>query len=373
MNVYLRQKKIKNGKTSLYLDFYPPVKGADGRFTRREFLKKYLYQKPKNDEEKRINKTTLVAAETIKLKYEKDFLSEGVGIFNAMNKKRDFLEYFKQLSEKRKLSKGNYDNWSSAFYYLSAFTNGKCSMGEINEDFCEKFKIYLLSANKLKTINDLKLSHNSALSYFNKFRASVNAAYESRFLNDNPLRHVKGIQQKETKREFLTMEELQKLAQTKCGLPLLKTAALFSALTGLRWSDIENLKWKDIQYTEEKGYFLHITQQKTQDTIMHPINNKAAEILGLAKKSEERVFSGLAYSDCNNDKLKDWVSAAGIGKKITLHNFRHTYATLLLNKGVDIFTVSKMLGHRNIKTTMIYAKVLDEKKVNAANLIDISI
>ena len=106
---------------------------------------------------------------------------------------------------------------------------------------------------------------------------------------------------------------------------------------------------------------------------MHPINNTAVKIIGERGKSTERVFEGLKYSDSNNDKLKRWILRAGINKKITLHNFRHTYATLLLNKGADIFTVSKMLGHKNIKTTMIYAKVLSETKVNAANLIDIEL
>jgi integrase len=218
----------------------------------------------------------------------------------------------------------------------------------------------------------LRLSQNSALSYFNKFRCAINEAYDARLLNENPLRHIKGIQQKESKREFLTQEELQLLAQTECDLAALKNAAIFSALTGLRWSDIENLTWGDIQKTAS-GHFLHIVQKKTLDVIMHPISETAVKVLGERGKPSEKVFEGLKYSDSNNDKLKRWILKAGINKKITLHNFRHTYATLLLNKGADIFTVSKMLGHKNIKTTMIYAKVLSETKVNAANLIDIEL
>jgi integrase len=133
-----------------------------------------------------------------------------------------------------------------------------------------------------------------------------------------------------------------------------------------------SLYWKDIQKTES-GYFLHLIQRKTQDVIMHPISNKSVLLLGEKGEPNEKVFEGLKYSDSNNDKLKRWVLKAGINKKISLHNFRHSFATLLLNKGADIFTVSKMLGHKNIKTTMIYAKVLSETKVNAANLIDIEL
>jgi len=229
-----------------------------------------------------------------------------------------------------------------------------------------------LHANRLNTVKGLRLSQNSALSYFNKFRCAINEAFDARLLNENPLRHIKGIPQKESKREFLTKEELQLLAKTECDLVALKNAALFSALTGLRRSDIESLTWGEVQITEN-GYFLHIVQKKTSDVIMHPINETAVTLLGERGDPSEKVFEGLKYSDSNNDKLKRWILKAGIHKKITLHNFRHTYATLLLNKGVDIYTVSKMLGHKNIKTTMIYSKVLSETKVNAANLIDIDL
>ena len=372
MGVHLRKKKIANGKESLYLDFYPPIKGANGKLTRREYLNRYFYTNPKTPEQKLHNKQTEVVAEGIKNKREKEILNEQDGIFNSQNKKRDFLDFFENLCEKRKESEGNYGNWLSALQYLRAFTNGKCKMGDLTEEFCEKFKKYLLSANKLNTVKGLKLSQNSALSYFNKFRCAINDAYESRLLNENPLRHVKGIKQKESKREFLTHEELQLLAHTECDLLPLKNAALFSALTGLRWGDISKLKWGEVQLTGEH-YFLHIIQGKTKDVIMHPISKTAVELLGERGMPNERLFEGLKYSDSNNDKIKRWVLRAGIHKKITLHNFRHTYATLLLNRGIDIFTVSKMLGHKKIETTMIYAKVLSETKVKAANVIDISL
>jgi site-specific recombinase XerD len=311
-------------------------------------------------------------ADTIRLKREKEILNEQDGIFNSANKKKDFIEYFQGLCENRKESDGNHGNWLSALQYLKAYTNGKCTMGDLSDDFCNKFKEYLLRANRLNTVNGLRLSQNSALSYFNKFRCAINEAFDARLLNENPLRHIKGIQQKESLREFLTQEELQLLANTPCDLEAMKKVALFSALTGLRWSDMVSLYWRDIQKTES-GYFLHLIQRKTQDVIMHPISNKSVLLLGEKGDPNEKVFEGLKYSDSNNDKLKRWVLKAGINKKISVHNFRHSFATLLLNKGADIFTVSKMLGHKNIKTTMIYAKVLSETKVNAANLIDIEL
>ena len=82
------------------------------------------------------------------------------------------------------------------------------------------------------------------------------------------------------------------------------------------------------------------------------------------------MFPDLKYSDRNNKRIQDWVNRADIGKHITFHCFRHTYATLLLTEGVDIYTVSKMLGHKNLQTTQIYTKVIDDKKNEAANKLD---
>jgi integrase len=132
------------------------------------------------------------------------------------------------------------------------------------------------------------------------------------------------------------------------------------------------LTWSDIQHTNGQ-YFVHIVQKKTKEIIVHPLSDLAVKVLGEQGDLSERVFGGLDYSDRNNDKLRAWVLDAGITKKITLHNFRHTYATLLLNNGADIFTVSSMLGHKNIKTTMIYTKVLDSTKIKAANSIDVKL
>jgi integrase len=373
MGVHLRRRELNNGKVSLYLDYYPPIRKGDGAFTRREFLKRYLYSKPKDDYEKRSNKENLHFAQRIRLEREKEILYEKEGIFNPINKKRDFLEFFRKLADDRKQSTGNYNNWLSALNYLKAFTGGACKMGEVTEDFCNRFKNYLLSTDILKKRNGLKLSHNSALSYFNKFCAAVKVAYDAKYFNEDPLKHVKGIQGKETKRDFLTVEELQELATTDCELKSLKTLVLFSSLTGLRWSDMKDLRWSDIQFTNGKGYFVHLIQQKTKSIIVHPIGTKAVQLLGQPGNSNEKIFYGLKYSANNNDKLKRWILKAGIHKKLTLHNFRHTYATILLNSGVDISTVQHLLGHKHIKTTMIYAKTLDQNKMKAANIIDISL
>jgi len=170
----------------------------------------------------------------------------------------------------------------------------------------------------------------------------------------------------------LSLEELQALAVTDCDNPTLKRAALFSALTGLRFSDIQKLTWSEVRHSAASGYYLEFHQQKTGGAETLPISETAFRLLGEPGKPNEPIFEALHYSAWENVKLKRWVVASKITKEITFHSFRHTYATLQLSMGTDIFTVSKMLGHKDLKTTQIYAKIVDEKKREAADKIKIN-
>ena len=93
--------------------------------------------------------------------------------------------------------------------------------------------------------------------------------------------------------------------------------------------------------------------------------------MGEPQEPTTKVFNGLVYSAYENILLYQWIVAAGITKKITFHCFRHTYAVLQISMGTDIYTVSKMLGHRELKTTQIYTKVIDQTKREAANKIQL--
>ena len=138
----------------------------------------------------------------------------------------------------------------------------------------------------------------------------------------------------------------------------------------MRWGDCLKLRWIDLQYSEDQGYFIRFNQNKTKSYETLPITEEAVKELGNpAIDSQEYVFKGLTYSSHNNFLLAKWAMNAGITKHITFHSFRHTNATLLISAGEDIYTVSKMLGHKELRTTEIYAKVLNSKKVAAANRI----
>ena len=376
--VKLRQKTISGNRQSLYLDFYPPIAHPEtGEPTRREFLGFYIFDKPKNPFDKQHNKEVSKLAEQIRQK--RDNQLNKPEIYTGYEKEQlrikeqgelNFVDYFKQLADKRKAS--NHDNWVCAFHYLNTFTNGNLKFENLNEKFCNDFREYLLTTKSNKS-SKVTLSQNSALSYFNKLKAALKQAYKDGYLQTDLNAKIKPIKQAETQRNFLTIEELNSLVKTECNNPLLKKAALFSALTGLRFSDIKKLVWSELEFIEGNGYFIQFKQQKTKGVEMMPISEQAFSLLGERKEPTGNVFEGLTYSAYANKHLYQWIGAAGISKDITFHCFRHTFATLQLSKGTDIYTVSKMLGHRELKTTQVYAKVIDKAKREAADKIKLDL
>ena len=374
IKVNLRQKEISGNRQSLYLDFYPAIPHPEtGEPTRREFLGLYLFDKSKNPIDKQHNKETLQLAEQIRQKKENHLNKPE--IYTGYEKEQlkikeqgeqNFVTYFKSLADKRKAS--NHDNWVSAYNYLETFTKGNLKFADLNEKFCNEFKEYLLT-NKSNKSSKVTLAQNSAVSYFNKLKATLKQAYKDGYLPSDLNGKIEPVKQAETRRNFLTIEELNSLVKTECNNPLLKRAAIFSALTGLRFSDIKNLVWGELEYIEGNGYFIKFKQQKTKGVEMMPISEQAYSLLGEAKEPTDKVFEGLTYSAYENKHLAKWIGLAGISKDITFHCFRHTFATLQLSKGTDIYTVSKMLGHRELKTTQIYAKIIDQTKREAADKI----
>ncbi|MHB1107631.1 MAG: site-specific integrase [Lutibacter sp.] len=374
IKVKLRQKPISGKRQSLYLDFYPPIPHPEtGKPTRREFLGMYLFDNAKSPFDKQHNKETLSLAEQVRQKRE-NYINKPE-IYTNYEKEQlkikeqgeqCFVAYFKRLADNRKAS--NKDNWNASYNYLETFTKGTLKFADLNDKICEDFKTYLLTV-KSKKSSTVTLSQNSAVSYFNKFKATLKQAYKDGYLNSDLNAKIKPIKQAETQRNFLTIEELNNLVKTECLNPLMKRAALFSALTGLRFSDIQKLVWGELEYIEGNGYFIQFKQQKTKGVEMMPIAEQAYNLLGERKEPTDKVFEGLTYSAYENKHLAKWIGLAGITKDITFHCFRHTYATLQLSKGTDIFTVSKMLGHRELKTTQIYAKIIDQTKRDATNKI----
>lgn len=368
--VTLREQKNKSGRNSLYLDIYPPIYDEVKKVkTRRRFLDLYVFEKPINKKERDHNKFTRIKAKQFESELQMDLLSVTLDMPHINDKEIDFLAYYKTLVRKRYSSKGNYDSWLSSYNFFELFCKGSCMVSQLNESFCQEFKDFLDTTKSIKSSVN-KLSANSKYTYFNKFRACIKQAYENKLLKDYPLRRIKAFPQAETYREFLTLDEVIKLKNTPCENPILYKAGMWSIRTGMRWGDCMSLAWGDIQHSNDSGYFIRFQQNKTKAHEVLPITEEAYQVLGKPSLDlKAKIFVGLKYSAYTNLQLARWLMDAGINKKMGFHGFRHTNATLLLSAGEDIYTVSKMLGHKHLKTTEIYSKVINSKKVEAANRI----
>ncbi len=370
MKINLKQKKLKNGKSSLFLEFYNGYhidkNGVKKHLRKFEYLKQYVFDNPKNAEEKRKNKETLQLAENILAIRKAEYIQGKYKIKNDKKGELTFLEYYEQLKEDRFETKANYGNWDAALKHIEKYCPAHKQLKDIDTDFVKGFKRYLNT--KAKTKSGTPLSQNSKYTYFNKFKAALREAYTENYLEENVLRSVKGFEQGESTREYLTYSELQALIQAECKYPILKNAFIFSCLTGLRWSDIDKLRWSEVR-DEDTGSRIIFRQKKTDGLEYLYVSEQSRKLLGKRANESDRVFRGLKYGAVYNTEILRWCMKAGITKHITFHSARHTNAVLLLENGADIYTVSKRLGHREIRTTEIYTKIIDEKMKEAANLI----
>lgn len=283
----------------------------------------------------------------------------------------NFLRYYELLIDKR--HKNNSEsirvNWYRSIEFLKDFGGQTIMFSQINTKFCENFKSYLLTA-KSGSNKEAIISQNTASTYFSVFKAALKEAFIDGYFTTDISAKIKSIPHEESRREYLTLEELNTLVETPCEVDVLKRAALFSALTGLRHSDIQKLTWNEIKIENDQAR-INFTQKKTKGVEYMPMSKQALQLCGEAGSSNELVFKDLTNPAWISRPLKKWIASAGITKKITFHNFRHTFATLQLSSGTDIYTVSKMLGHTNVKTTQVYAKVVDEKKNEASKAIQL--
>jgi len=390
VKVTLRFRMLESGKETLYLDFYPAVTDPEtGKPTRREYLGMYVIPLKKRNGDLIINadgtcKYSPSDCETVRLaeiirnnrqneldKAEIYTESESEMLKAKERSKGDFIDYFKHMADEKKAS--NQDNWASALLHLKSYTQktDKSKMirfCDITLQWCEGFRNYLMSTNSNR--GDAKLANNTAAAYFVKFKIALKTAYRYGYLPKDLNADLKSIKEVETHREFLTLDELKSLVDAPCTDEVVKRAGLFSALTGLRHSDILKTKWGEI--IDNAGvYTLKYTIQKTSKYEELPISQEAVQLCGERKDPDKLVFEGLKYSAYANKALAQWLGSAGITRNVTFHCFRHTFATLQLASGTQITTIQKMLGHKKLETTMVYAKTLEEAEREASNKIKI--
>ncbi|WP_345256777.1 site-specific integrase [Flaviaesturariibacter amylovorans] len=352
------------------MDFWPGIPNpATGKTTRREFLNLELVKKPKNELDKAFNREVMLTAETLLNQRKLQLANQQYGFVDKSKQRADFIAFFKELGAKRQRSTAGI--WTSALKHLVDFAGETYLFKDVNEVWCDDFKDYLKKATSRRSSkHGLKI--NSAVSYYGKFIAAIKQAHAKGFLQVDLARNLTPIKGKDTHRQYLTHEELQTAARTPCSNEVLKRAGLFSALTGLRFSDIQKLTWKEIELSND-GWVIKFWHKKTTNAQTLPISEDALKLLGDRAKPGDHVFPGLKYSTNTSKQLRSWLRAAGIPKDCTFHSFRHTNATLLLDEGVDLYVISKLLGHKDISSTSRYTQVLDHRRREAANKIKINL
>ncbi len=367
--VRIRTKKLADGSESYYLDIY-----VDGIRT-YEFLK--LYRLPEtNPRIREQNRATYAAVEAIKSKRILEIINGKAGLRNVRVRSKilmlDWMQIFLRDQERRGVR--GVSLLKTVIRILTIYDQKKkVRMRDINKMWCRKFLDWL--RNVYKTRLGKPLTPKSQADYVCYFSTALNAAVRSEIISENPflaLESHERIKVPDSRREFLTIDEIKKLIDTDCPREDVKRAYLFSCYCGLRLSDVYGLRWKDLSKDGEQ-WRASVIMQKTTTPIFLPLSNQAMKWLPDRPedaKDDDKVFAGLCSDVQINKILKDWTKAAGITKHITFHTSRHTFATMMLTLGADLYVTSKLLGHANVETTQIYAKIVDSKKVDAVNLVD---
>ena len=366
--VTIRRKERAKGRQVLYLDCY-----RDGKRS-YEFLNLYLV--PETDEAAKIlNENTMTEAMAIRNQREIEIIHHGelqpkVRVKLLLS---DWMEAFRKQKEKTGQSDKRALAVETVRNHLTDFRGKKTTLADVDEDFCKQFVLYLGGlTSKNSTKSHKPLTAASARCYFQIFVSALNEAVRKKLLPANPALYLNSEDKKPIKaakslRSYLTIDDVRKLIATDYRDEQLKRAFLFGCFTGLRISDIRNLTWADV-ITKNGNTYLNIVIQKTQQPFEIKLNNEA--LRWMPEQGKGHVFTLPTVATTVSHRLQEWAKAAGIEKNICFHMSRHTFATMALTLGADLYTVSKLLGHQNISVTQTYAEIIDEKKDKAVDLLD---
>ena len=364
----MRFKKLANGNQSIYLDIY-----RNG-VRSYEFLKLYII--PENTPfAKMQNEQTMQAANAIKAQRIIDLTNGEAGIRPTSKTRILFTDWIEQYAEKAKLShKGNgyVSMLRSVRFQLLAYMGNTAKtklLQAIDEEFCTGFIAFL---NNATTSNGKPLSGTTIYHYSRWLKDILQRAVADELITHNPIDKL--IQNKEmptrpeVQMDYLTIDEVKTLMQTPLKQTQIKQAFLFACFTGLRISDVRNLQWSNIKTDGETMRF-EIIMKKTDTPLAGKIPNIAKEWMPEPTDSPF-VFANLPTASNIDTVIRRWVAQSGIKKHVTFHTARHSFATMGLTLGTDLYTVSKLLGHKSIATTQVYAQIIDKKKDEASDLLD---
>ena len=340
--VRIREKVLDGGTISLYLDMYH--KGN----RKKEGLKLDIQKDGLVDWEK------LKRSRTTLLSWLEDFVTcEEKLSPSSVRPKRNAKDRVKE--------------------YLTSIGKQDMLLSEVDKDFCRGFVAFLRTCKIYK--GKKTMSDTTARLLMCRVAEAMNKAVVEGLIPSNPFKSLDSKEKpkiRTARREFLTVEELKVLIKTPCRYDIVKKAFLFSCFTGLRYSDMKSLKWSEIHTTADgKARYIEHRQVKTKKTVTIPLSDEALRWMPKPVEGIDQVFHELKISPGTvEDVLKEWMKDCKIDKHITYHCSRHTAATTLLTLGANLYVVSKLLGHSSIQMTEVYAKIVDQKKVETMNLVN---
>ena len=366
MGVKLREKKLKNGNVSLYLDIY------QNKTRWKEYLDIHINKRGGlEDKEKK------QLAIQIRAKRETELIVQDNEIIDKNRKKINFIVWFEKFIEDGSFHR----QYSTSLSHLKKYMGAEpLPFYAITPVWIQGYARYLLG----------KVINNTARSYLMNMFHALETAVVHEIIPTNPFRKIppnERLKKQEILRDAFTLEQLQHLADTPCNIhPQIKQAFFFSCFTGLRWSDVNPLRWSEIICKQVMGkteHFIYFEQEKTEGIEYFPLSDQAVEII-LERKAEAKA------SGCNSPyvfpcikeydevqhlmhrkvgrALKKWGLAAGFEEgELHFHAARHSFATNVLENSTDgdLLTVSKLLGHKSIQSTQIYAHIRDSRKFSA--------
>lgn len=289
----------------------------------------------------------------------------GVGVMDDAILKvfKEQNEDFERMVSKGKRSQNTYNKYKTVYNHLNEFSKERyhredLAFRELTSDFIREFDFFLRI--------DKECTHNTVWVYTMPVIALADLAIKKGLIRQNPFEDYE-ISMEETDRSYLLKENVEKLMllkPSKDKYEFVKDIFIFSCFTGLSYIDIQKLKWSNIQSFFD-GHQWIISRRKKSDVASN------VRLLEIPKRIIEK-YRGVTRSDyvfpvpsnatCNSH-VKKMIEEAEIvtEQKITFHTARHTFATMFLTEGVPLESLSKMMGHKNISTTQIYAKITNQK------------
>ena len=363
-NVTLREKPLKNGSISLYLDVY-----RDGQRI-YEFLKLYINTKARTPIERQNNREIFELAEKIRTQRESELNHQAFGQLPPINRKINLLDFFEAYynnytKKDIRMIRGAINRFKEFLKLKYPAYQDRMKPEQLTKEIVVEFVEYLESKSK----------GEGARGYFQRFKKMISSAEDKNIVFKNPCKGVVcKIDDNALTKDILSMAEIEQLIKTtyKGQNPTIRRAFIFCLYAGLRFCDVVELKYSNVDYSNR---LLRFEQAKTKGKSANswvniPLNDGLLSLIGEKPKADDYIFKLPSHTMCLK-ALDRWIKRAGIDKHITWHCARHSFAVNILNNGANIKTVASLLGHSGLKHTEKYTRAVDSLKEQAINSLPI--